>query len=255
MSDSDNKKRSLLKKHVDNFLDNLQNRGNIEEMFEFLPDIYFYIKDRSCRWIMCNQACLRLCHFRDQSEVYGTMERDVFPSKIAQAIYQDDRNVIDNNQRIVNRTELIVNEIGYLTWVSTNKLPLIAKDGSTAGLMGITRVLAYSNQFPDDYKQFREVMDYIQSHLAERIDIKKLAKISFLSDSQFRKRFRQKFHLSPQEFIIRTRLQTASRMLITSDEPLITVALKCGFTDQSYFTRQFSKFFEQSPGCYRSNWR
>lgn len=236
------------------FLSELRDRGSVEEMFELLPDIYFYIKDRNCRWVMCNQASLRLLNFRDQAEVYGATERDFFPPKIADTIYRDDRNVIDNNHRIVNRTELIVDETGHLIWVSTNKLPLQGKDGAVAGLMGTTRILTRTDQLPDDYKQFRAVIDHIQAHVGARIDVKELARICHLSDSQFRKRFRGQFRLSPQEFILRTRLQSASKQLITTDRPIIEIALKCGFADQSYFTRQFSKFFERSPKRYRAAW-
>ena len=243
-----------MEKYVAKFLSRLRDRGSVEEMFDLLPDIYFYIKDRNCRWVMCNQACLRLLNFRDQKEIYGATESDFFPPKIAEMIYQDDRDVIDNNRRIINRTELIVDEMGRLTWVSTNKLPLPGRDGSIAGLMGTTRILSRSDQLPDEYQQFREVIDFIQAHVAEKIDIRELARIACLSDSQFRKRFRAHFRLSPQEFILRTRLQAASKMLITSDQPIVTVALNSGFADQSYFTKQFSRFFEQSPKRYRATW-
>jgi len=243
-----------LEKYVSKFLSGLRGRGNVEEMFDLIPDIYFYIKDRNCRWIMCNTACLRLLNIRDQKEVYGATERDFFPPEIAEMIYLDDREVIDNNRRIINRTELIVDEMGHLIWVSTSKIPLAAKDGTITGLMGTTRVLTRSDRLPDEYQQFRPAIDHIQDNIGEKIDIRELARLSFLSDSHFRKRFRARFRLSPREFILRTRLQTASKMLITTDKPIITVALSCGFGDQSYFTRQFSRFFEQSPKRYRATW-
>jgi AraC-like DNA-binding protein len=243
-----------LEKYVTKFLSELRDRGNFEEMFDIIPDINFYIKDRNCRWIMCNKACLRLLNFRDQEEVYGARERDFFPPMIAELINKDDLDVVNNKRRILNRTELIVNETGHLIWVSTNKLPLIGNDGNVAGLMGTTRVLKRSDQLPEEYQQFRSIVDHIQSNLGQKINIKELAKISCLSDSQFRKRFRMRFRLSPQEFILRTRLQAASKFLISTDKPIVSVALSCGFSDQSYFTKQFSKFFEQSPKRYRATW-
>ena len=243
-----------MEQFVSNFLSGLRERGNFEEMFDILPDIYFYIKDHNCRWVMCNKACLRLLNYRNLTEVYGATEDDFFPPKIAEMIRQDDEDVIANQRRIINRTELIVDEVGHLTWVSTNKLPLISKDGSVAGLMGTTRVLSRSDRLPEEYQQFRSVIDHIQANVGEKIDIKELARISCLSNSQFRKRFGKHFRLSPQEFILRARLQAASKVLISTDRPIINVALSCGFSDQSYFTRQFSKFFEQSPGRYRATW-
>ena len=55
-----------MEKYVTKFLAGLRDRGNVEQMFDIFPDIYFYIKDRNCRWITCNTACLRLLNFRDQ---------------------------------------------------------------------------------------------------------------------------------------------------------------------------------------------
>lgn len=243
-----------MEKQVSDFLSGLRNRGGIEEIFEVFHDIMFYIKDRDCRWIMCNQACLRLLNFRDQKMVYGATEYDIYPPKIAEMILKDDREVIETNSPIINRTELIVDKSGHLIWVSTNKLPLTANDGTVAGLMGTTRILSHSEMLPDEFQQFRPVIDHIQSNVGNKINIKELAQISFLSNSQFRKRFRMQFRVSPQEFVLRARLQAASKKLISTDQPIIEVALGCGFSDQSYFTKQFSKFFEQSPRRYRTTW-
>lgn len=243
-----------MEQHALKFLSSLKNEESFIEIFDLLPDIYFYIKDRDCRWILCNQAALSLFNFQNQNDVYGATETDFFPPTIADSIYRDDLNVINNNARIINRVELIVGETGYLTWVATNKIPLLFKDGSVAGLMGTSRILSQSDHLPDEFQKFRKAINFIQIHLGDKIDIGELAQISHLSNSQFRKRFKQQFRASPRDFILRTRLQAASKMLIKSNDPIVDVALKCGFTDQSYFTRQFSKFFELSPKKYQSMW-
>lgn len=243
-----------MEKRALEFLSSLKNEESFVEIFDLLPDIYFYIKDRDCRWILCNQAALRLFNFQNKNDVYGTTERDFFPLTIADSIYRDDLNVINNNVRIINRVELIVGETGYLTWVATNKIPLLSNEDTVVGLMGTSRILSQSDHLPDEYQKFRNVIEFIQIHLGDKINIGELAQISHLSNSQFRKRFKQQFRASPRDFILRTRLQTASKMLIKSTEPIIDIALKCGFTDQSYFTRQFSKFFELSPKKYQAMW-
>ena len=148
--------------------------------------------------------------------------------------------------------ELIVGETGHLIWVSTNKIPLVALDGSIAGLMGTARILSRTDQLPKPSQKFKKVIEHIQDHLGENIEIPELARLCFLSDSEFRKRFRDQFRFSPREFILRARLKVASKMLINTDEPIIEVSLKCGFSDQSYFTRQFSKFIGKTPKQYRT---
>ncbi|PHR95290.1 MAG: AraC family transcriptional regulator [Blastopirellula sp.] len=192
--------------------------------------------------------------FPRSKNVFGATEYDIYPPKIAEMILKDDREIIETNCAILNRTELIVDKSGHLIWVTTNKLPLIAMDGHVAGLMGTTRILSQSEELPDEYQQMRPVIDHIQGNVDKKIEIKELARLSFLSNSQFRKRFRIQFRVSPQEFILQTRLQAASKKLISTDQPIIKIALSCGFGDQSYFTKQFSRFFETSPGRYRATW-
>lgn len=241
-----------MENRVDKFLSNLKNRGNMEEVFDLFPDIIFLIKDRNSKFVFCNEAFLKFFNYRNKEEIYGATDRDILPPSIVDNVNQDDRDVIDNNRRIINRVELIVGGLGHLTWVTTNKLPLIALDGSVSGLMLTIRVLSRADQLPESSQKFRKVIEHIQAHLGENIKIPELARLCFLSDSQFRKRFRAQFRFSPREFILRTRLQVASNMLITTDEPIIEISLKCGFSDQSYFTRQFSKFMGKTPKQYRT---
>lgn len=237
------------------FLSTLRDQPWVLEMFDALPDILFYIKDANCRWVTCNEASLRFLSFASRADVYGAVEYDFFPEKIADAIRADDQDVINNNRPIINRTELIVDDGGHLVWVSTNKIPLMTSDGQVAGLVGTTRLLRQLDDLPDTYRPFHHVMQYIQENISNPIEIAKLAEISHLSGSQFRKRFRHLFRISPQEFVLRARLQRAAKLLSTTDQPLVKVALSCGFCDQSYFTKQFRGFFSMTPRRYRMVWQ
>lgn len=237
------------------FLSDLNGQPWLLDIFDALPDILFYVKDADCRWVTCNEASLRFLNFASRADVHGAVEYDFFPEKIADAIRADDEDVIRNNRPIINRTELIVDDGGHLVWVSTNKIPLRNGNGEVAGLMGTTRLLRQLDDLPDTYRPFHHVMEYIQENIAGPIEIAKLAEISRLSGSQFRKRFRQLFRISPQEFVLRTRLQRAAKLLSTTDEPLIKIALTCGFCDQSYFTKQFRGFFAMTPRRYRVVWQ
>ena len=108
---------------VAGFFRTLCDRGRIEEMFELLPDVSFYIKDLESRWMFCNSAALRSINQRSQAEVLGKNEFDFFPQPIAQAIRNDDLHVMISKKKMTNRLELITKETGYLTWVSTSKTP------------------------------------------------------------------------------------------------------------------------------------
>lgn len=233
------------------FSDQLADRLWAIDMFDCLPDVYFYVKDRQSRWIVCNDASMRFFGGRHGYRIHGLTEHDFFPKPIADAIHADDREVIEHGRKIVGKTEVITDERGLLTWVSTSKLPLFGKCGRIVGLMGTTRILRRYDELPDTYQPFRRVIEYIEEHLSAPISIETLSSESRLSASQFRKRFRSLFGIPPNEFILRTRLQRAARLLAGTDDALIKIALDCGFCDQSYFTKRFRDFFGVTPRGYR----
>ena len=141
----------------------------MEEVFDLFPDIIFLIKDRNSKFVFCNEAFLKFFNYRNKEEIYGATDRDILPPSIVDNVNQDDRDVIDNNRRIINRVELIVGGLGHLTWVTTNKLPLIALDDSVSGLILTIRVLSRADQLPESSQKFRKVIEHIQAHLGEKL--------------------------------------------------------------------------------------
>ncbi|WP_306351751.1 helix-turn-helix domain-containing protein [Ruegeria atlantica] len=228
---------------------------HFEVLFDLIPDIYFYIKGITGRWITCNIASLGLLSLSQRHEIFGAREESFFPPMVAEAIRADDMNVIETQSRILNKIELIANESGLLIWVMTNKLPIVSTSRESLGLVGITRVLPESGVLPGPFERFREVISYIEDNISGSLRAPDLASKAGMSESHFRRRFKDTFGVSAQEFILRTRLQVASRMISGTSEPFSTISLRCGFADQSYFTRQFVKFFGQTPKRYRLRWR
>lgn len=239
---------------MDIFFLSLKDRGRIEQMFDLLPDVSFYIKDLESRWMHCNERALRSLNLRQHTEILGLSEFDFFPQPIAQAIRNDDLLVMTSRQRIANRIELILDEVSRLVWVSTSKVPLLGADGEVMGLMGITRLISTSDDLPEGYRTFQAAINYIRDNLAREIQIPVLASLSNLSSSQFRRRFKSHFRLAPAEFILRTRLQAAAQRLSATSDPIIHIALECGFSSQSYFSARFREFFALTPKKYRQEW-
>ncbi|KQC33353.1 hypothetical protein AAU57_08535 [Nonlabens sp. YIK11] len=53
--------------------------------------------------------------------------------------------------------------------------------------------------------------------------------------------------LSPQDFIITTKLKLAKKLLIETDLSIKEVAFRCGFTSPKYFSTSFKKFYDMTP--------
>ena len=94
-------------------------------------------------------------------------------------------------------------------------------------------------------------MAHIQANYREAISIPELARLAHLSVRQLGRRFQEVFGMSPQEFLMRTRVQAASDDLLQTENSLGTIAADHGFYDQSAFTRQFFQHTGEKPLRFR----
>jgi AraC family transcriptional regulator len=72
-----------------------------------------------------------------------------------------------------------------------------------------------------------------------------------LSAGHFARAFKASTGHSPNRWLTLRRLEKAKQCLSASDAPLAQVALECGFNDQSYFTRVFTREAGVTPGAWR----
>lgn len=224
-------------------------------LFQHLLDVYFYVKDVDGCWISCNASSLALLNFSRVSDVVGKKEEDFFPYQIALEIWRDDKNILETGKSVLNRVEIIPNEYGNLIWVQTNKLPISDPNGNIIGIMGVTRPISNMEDLPQGFELFSEIIAFIRSNLANTIKVTDLAYVMRLSENQFRRKFKQEFGVTPQQFILRARLQAAGHSLRSGIQPIAVLASENGFSDQSYFTRQFKQFFGETPLQYRRRWK
>jgi AraC-like DNA-binding protein len=85
----------------------------------------------------------------------------------------------------------------------------------------------------------------------QNICLEVLADVTHLSISALVRRFKKFLGKTPKQFINEVRLENARRLLIETDIAVATIANDTGFTDHSYFSRQFQKLFKQSPSAFR----
>jgi PAS domain S-box-containing protein len=249
------KTRMTPEAQVCEFRNSLRDGSCFAEMFDRLPDVSFYVKDSNYRLIMCNTGTVELLGLTDKHDIIGKSEYDFFPKKLADAIHQDDVMVIEEGRPLLDRIELVVDKDGAVRWFCTNKLPLYGRDGSIIGLMGTTRKLSDLGDQHLPYQGLSPVLTYIQEHYKADIDLDRLARLSGVSKSQFRKRFVKLFRLPPLQFILKLRTQEACRLLSNSDLGICEIGQECGFADHSYFSRQFRQQTGISPREYRERYR
>ncbi|WP_377805943.1 AraC family transcriptional regulator [Azospirillum sp. A29] len=99
--------------------------------------------------------------------------------------------------------------------------------------------------------QVRRVTAYIDTHLASSIRNRDLAAAAKLSCGYFCQSFKDSFGCPPHSYIVRRRVDRAKELLETTTMPLSQIALDCGFSDQSHFSRIFRRVTGEVPRVWR----
>ncbi len=126
--------------------------------------------------------------------------------------------------------------IGYLTLVISN---LIEKNMSN------------KPEYSSVEQYIKKAKNYISQHYSYNITIQELASHVGLDRTYLYKLFMETLNKSPSEYINNYRLKKAVEMMENKQLTLPNIALSTGFYDYSYFSKQFIKKYNKSPGAYR----
>jgi PAS domain S-box-containing protein len=111
-------------------------RALLRTVIDNLPDA-IYVKDTEGHKTLANIVDLHNLGGKTVEEVIGKDDYAFYPKEIADAFYQDDRQVLDTGQAIINREEKIHRADGTDGYLLTSKVPLRDEHGKIIGLVGI----------------------------------------------------------------------------------------------------------------------
>ena len=111
----------------------------------------------------------------------------------------------------------------------------------------------FINNGTQEERSLAPAVSYIQQHLTEKISEEQMACLCRMRPFQFSRSFRKNCGITFQEFVQRTRIEEAMRLLQNPNMTVLDIALSVGFRDQSYFTRVFKKHIGMAPTAYRDN--
>jgi AraC family transcriptional regulator len=95
--------------------------------------------------------------------------------------------------------------------------------------------------------RLRRVTEFVDAHLAERLDVSRLAAAAGLSERHFARAFRQEVGETPHQWVMKRRIERATHWLAHSDMPLEQIAAQCGFVAMSHFGRMFKVVTGETP--------
>lgn len=100
--------------------------------------------------------------------------------------------------------------------------------------------------------RMNKAIAYIEANLDGEIDLGYAAKLAFCSANSFSNMFLMATGIQPSEYIRRRRLSLAALALQNSDEKIIDIALKYGYSSPTAFTRAFQAQHKVPPRYARS---
>ena len=236
------------------FLKQMHSPQQMQQLFNYLPDIYFFAKDRKGRFVMGNDHFVRQCGAEAEAEIIGKTDFDFFPMSRSENYVKDDRHVMETGESIVDRVELAPDPGNSINWFVTTKVPLYSSAGEIVGIAGTARDITRAGLALRPYTEMHAVLEYVKDNYARSIEVTELAALMHLSISQFERRFRKVFQISPLKHIMNVRIRAASLMLTTTNDTIASIALDCGFYDHPHFTRNFRKSMGVSPKEYRKQY-
>ncbi|GAA5493922.1 AraC-type DNA-binding protein [Rubritalea squalenifaciens DSM 18772] len=239
------------------FLEKLQPGQIAPVLFQAMPDVIFWIKDKEGIIIFVNDAFVREMGKRTASEVVGKTDRDLSPSELV-AIYEaDDLHVMTTGEAIWNKTELISNSSGGVEWRATSKVPLYDREGVLIGTAGLARKVGVDEGLPvpTQHRDIASIIGAIYKTVDRDVKVSDLAEAAGMSVSTLERTFKEHMGTTPKQFIIQAKISTACERLLGSQMSVKEVGASVGYTDHANFTRGFRKIMNMSPTEYRRSYK
>ena len=95
------------------------------------------------------------------------------------------------------------------------------------------------------------VIDYIESHLDEKLDLEKVSEAVHYSKYHLHRMFTDTVGMTIHDYVQRRQLTEAAKLLVFSSKPIIEVAISCGYESQQAFSSAFKSMYKVPPAQYR----
>lgn len=101
----------------------------------------------------------------------------------------------------------------------------------------------------------KAVKRYLNSNFTDKITLEQLSAQFFMSKYHLEREFKKCCGITIFEYITTKRITLAKRLLRFTDKTIDEISVACGFSDQSYFNRQFKKAEGMTGTAFRKMWR
>jgi AraC-like DNA-binding protein len=102
-----------------------------------------------------------------------------------------------------------------------------------------------------DRRRAVEAALWIDAHAQDALALEQVAAQAGLSSFHFLRLFSKVLGVSPHQYLLRSRIRRAARLLVEQERPVTAIAYAVGFADLSNFIRTFRRAAGVSPRAFR----
>lgn len=158
------------------------------------------------------------------------------PIKLRTHFFADTERVVEMLVKTIVR-ETLQQELDYKDMIEAKLMEL---------LVVLKRILNTQSQ-KNQARSFEYVINYLAENSHEKIVLKDLAKQMNFSYDYFQHHFKELVGVSPQQFLIKKRLEMAQRLLKDGQLSCTEIAYRCGFSNSAQFSHIFKRETGRNP--------
>lgn len=112
-------------------------------------------------------------------------------------------------------------------------------------------VFPVQSENQDQIGLLRKAIIYMNQHLEENLSLEEVSAHIGLSPTYFSRLFSNDMKMTYIEYLTKIRIEESKKYLVDTKESISDIAIRLGFSDQSYFSKVFKKVEGMTPGKYR----
>ncbi|MEP1420602.1 MAG: AraC family transcriptional regulator [Erythrobacter sp.] len=223
----------------------------VTDLYDQLSDVVFFAKDRIGRYQTVNQTLVERSGLAGKAALIGQTPSELFGTNLGKSYERQDMSVVSTGRSITQKLEMHVYANKTVGWCLTSKHPVLGKEGTVIGLIGISQDIRSPNMSRSEYDEVASVVEWVFENLESLQSIQQIVNLTGMSQFKLNRRFRAVFDLDLGQWIIKQRIDRAQKLLTETAAPIAEIAFAAGYSDQSALTRQFRLSTGLTPRQFR----
>lgn len=186
------------------------------------PD-YFYIKDRSSRFVAVNEAVAKINGFNRPEELLGKTDLDLYAPERARPFVEAEQRIMETGEPMLDFEEEQLDAAGVPHWFSTSKSSLRDGDGNIIGLVGVTHDITERRRLEEEAARNHNLVSFALTEMSDGLAMFDRTGTLVLCNKRYSESFPLTSHVRKPGTHIRTILEavveTGEQLGVPADDP------------------------------------